>query len=160
VRMTKSADVFITGATGFVGSAVLRALLKAGFSVRALARPLAPCADLAGLEAHFVAGDVCNRASVAAAMSRRSAPISTRVSTSFISMTWRSATSRRFAMAGLVSVIFLAVRTWYSYACSATSLKSSAGVLPVFVCPGIRSWRSHPWRKQPRGEWTRARWQR
>jgi len=65
----KSADVFITGATGFIGSAVLRALVKAGFSVRALARPRAPRSDLAALGVQFVDGDVRERASVAAAMS-------------------------------------------------------------------------------------------
>jgi dihydroflavonol-4-reductase len=66
--MTKSADVFMTGASGFIGSAVLRALLKAGFSVRALARPLAPRGDLAALGVQFVEGDVRDRSSVAAAM--------------------------------------------------------------------------------------------
>src|ERR687887_2232254 len=34
-----SDDIFLTGATGFVGSHVLRALLGAGFGVRALVRP-------------------------------------------------------------------------------------------------------------------------
>jgi dihydroflavonol-4-reductase len=37
--MTMSDDVFLTGATGFVGNHVLRALLAAGFGVRALVRP-------------------------------------------------------------------------------------------------------------------------
>jgi dihydroflavonol-4-reductase len=41
--------VFVTGASGFVGSAVARALLGAGFAVRALVRPSSPRANLDGL---------------------------------------------------------------------------------------------------------------
>jgi dihydroflavonol-4-reductase len=47
--------VFLTGATGFVGGHVLRALVGAGYRVRALVRDPAP-ADLAGAEP--VAGDL------------------------------------------------------------------------------------------------------
>lgn len=67
--MSNSAtDVFITGATGFVGSAVLRVLLDAGFSVRALSRPHSPRADLTGFGVQFVEGDLRDRASIGAAM--------------------------------------------------------------------------------------------
>jgi dihydroflavonol-4-reductase len=49
--------VFLTGATGFVGSHVLRALLAAGYEVRALVRgPVPPFVDLSGAE--LVAGDL------------------------------------------------------------------------------------------------------
>ncbi|MGH6678183.1 MAG: NAD-dependent epimerase/dehydratase family protein, partial [Bradyrhizobium sp.] len=37
--MRKSVDVLITGASGFIGSAVLRELLIDGYTVRALVRP-------------------------------------------------------------------------------------------------------------------------
>jgi dihydroflavonol-4-reductase len=60
--------VFLSGATGFVGSAVLRALLESGFSVRALARPNSPRHDLAASGVEFVDGDLRDRASVASAM--------------------------------------------------------------------------------------------
>jgi len=49
--------VFLTGATGFVGGHVLRALVAAGYEVRALVRGPAPrLADLAGVEP--VGGDL------------------------------------------------------------------------------------------------------
>jgi dihydroflavonol-4-reductase len=55
--MTNSADVLITGASGFVGSAVLRQALRAGFSVRALVRPGSPRTDLP-VTVQFVQGDL------------------------------------------------------------------------------------------------------
>jgi len=48
----------VTGATGFVGSAVALALVKAGHSVRALTRPGSDLRNLAGLDLETVTGDL------------------------------------------------------------------------------------------------------
>jgi dihydroflavonol-4-reductase len=48
----------VTGATGFVGSAVARRLLAAGGSVRVLARPSSDRRNLEGLNVELYAGDV------------------------------------------------------------------------------------------------------
>jgi len=48
----------VTGASGFVGSAVVRRLLAAGHSVRALVRPTSDLRNLAGLEVAPVEGDL------------------------------------------------------------------------------------------------------
>ena len=48
----------LTGGTGFVGSAVARALLRGGWQVRALARPNSDRRNLAGLELETVEGDL------------------------------------------------------------------------------------------------------
>ena len=62
--------VLLTGATGFVGSHVARALVAAGHSVCALARPTASRAVLADLpEVEWVAGDVLEAPSLRAAAS-------------------------------------------------------------------------------------------
>jgi dihydroflavonol-4-reductase len=66
--MNSAGKVLITGATGFVGSAVLRTLLKAGFSVRALARPTSPRRHLAGLDVEFCMGDLRDGGSIRNAM--------------------------------------------------------------------------------------------
>jgi dihydroflavonol-4-reductase len=50
--------VFMTGATGFVGGAVVRQLVKAGHQVRILVRPGADLRLLAGLPVQQVAGHV------------------------------------------------------------------------------------------------------
>jgi dihydroflavonol-4-reductase len=54
----------VTGATGFVGSAVARRLLSAGFRVRALARPGSDRRNLAGLELQVAEGNLTDPASV------------------------------------------------------------------------------------------------
>jgi len=66
--MGSTAPILITGATGFVGSAVARKLILAGYRVRALARPGSPRFHLAGLDLDFVAGDMRDAQSVRAAM--------------------------------------------------------------------------------------------
>src|SRR5205807_817981 len=58
----------VTGATGFVGSAVARTLLKAGQSVRALARPKSDRRNLKGLSLEIVQGSLEDPASLAAAV--------------------------------------------------------------------------------------------
>ncbi len=50
--------VLVTGASGFVGSAVLRAGLAKGFTVRALLRPSSPRVNLAGLACEIAEGDM------------------------------------------------------------------------------------------------------
>ncbi len=54
----------ITGATGFVGSAVLRQLIEAGYSVRALVRPESNCQNLTGVPVETVTGDLRDQASL------------------------------------------------------------------------------------------------
>jgi len=49
---------FVTGATGFIGSNVARALLKRGNEVCALVRPTADRSNLAGLDVRPVEGDL------------------------------------------------------------------------------------------------------
>jgi dihydroflavonol-4-reductase len=66
--MCRSAQTFITGATGFVGSAVARALVAAGFSVRALARPGSPRFHLDGVALDFVDGDLRDADSIGRAL--------------------------------------------------------------------------------------------
>jgi dihydroflavonol-4-reductase len=54
----------VTGATGFVGSAVARALTARGHSLRVLARPSSDRRNLAGLSADVVIGDLTDFASL------------------------------------------------------------------------------------------------
>src|SRR5438034_1287607 len=58
----------VTGATGFVGSAVTRTLLKAGQPVRALVRPKSDRRNLKGLSVEIVQGSLEDPASLAAAV--------------------------------------------------------------------------------------------
>jgi len=58
----------VTGATGFVGSAVARQLLARGESVRALARPGSDRRNLAGLDLEIAEGDLGDPASLERAL--------------------------------------------------------------------------------------------
>jgi len=58
----------VTGATGFVGGAVARALLRAGHDVRVLARPDADLQNIEGLQVERVAGDLRDPASLRQAL--------------------------------------------------------------------------------------------
>ena len=62
--MSNKEKILVTGASGFVGSAVARKLVEAGFSVRALVRGTSPRAHLAGLSLDFFEGDLRDRKSV------------------------------------------------------------------------------------------------
>jgi dihydroflavonol-4-reductase len=66
--MSKAGKVLITGASGFVGSAVARQLVEAGFSVRALVRTTSPRFHLSGLDIEFVEGDFRDPETVRPAM--------------------------------------------------------------------------------------------
>src|ERR1700751_4817560 len=57
----------VTGATGFVGSAVARRLLAEGYSVRVLARPGSERRNLAGLNVEVAEGNLTDAASLARA---------------------------------------------------------------------------------------------
>lgn len=59
--------ILVTGASGFVGSAVARALLARGYAVRALVRPTSPRRNLQGLPLEIVVGDLLDPPSLAAA---------------------------------------------------------------------------------------------
>ncbi|MBK1665425.1 NAD-dependent dehydratase [Rhodospirillum rubrum] len=59
--------VLVTGASGFVGAAVVRALLARGQSVRALVRDTSPRRNLEGLPLETVIGDLTDAASLRAA---------------------------------------------------------------------------------------------
>jgi dihydroflavonol-4-reductase len=60
--------VLLTGATGFLGSAIARVLHDAGHEVRALVRPSAPRVLLEGLRISYAAGDLTDTASVGRAV--------------------------------------------------------------------------------------------
>jgi dihydroflavonol-4-reductase len=55
--MSGKGQVLLTGASGFVGSAVARKLVEAGFSVRALVRSTSPRFHLGALDLQFAIGD-------------------------------------------------------------------------------------------------------
>jgi dihydroflavonol-4-reductase len=58
----------VTGASGFIGSAVVRRLLARGQSVRCYVEPGARLANLDGLAVEIVTGDVNDRATIARAL--------------------------------------------------------------------------------------------
>jgi dihydroflavonol-4-reductase len=58
----------ITGASGFVGSAVVRAALDQGLAVRALVRRTSPRGNLTGLDAEIIEGDILDSAAMARAL--------------------------------------------------------------------------------------------
>jgi dihydroflavonol-4-reductase len=60
--------VLVTGASGFVGSAVAAKLVERGFSVRALVRATSPRTHLAGLDLDYVQGDLRDAATIRPAM--------------------------------------------------------------------------------------------
>jgi dihydroflavonol-4-reductase len=56
--------ILVTGASGFVGSAVVRQLLTAGYAVRALVRATSPLANLEGLGVDVAIGDLTDQRSL------------------------------------------------------------------------------------------------
>ncbi|HEY4113209.1 MAG TPA: hopanoid-associated sugar epimerase [Rhizomicrobium sp.] len=60
--------VLVTGASGFVGSAVARALLARGFSVTAMLRPSSPRTNVADIDCEIVIGDMLNTVDMKRAM--------------------------------------------------------------------------------------------
>jgi dihydroflavonol-4-reductase len=63
-----SAPVLVSGANGFVGSAVVRALLRHGYPVRALARASSDAANLHGLDVETAHGDLLDPGSLERAL--------------------------------------------------------------------------------------------
>lgn len=63
-----SDDVLVTGASGFLGSAVMREALARGFRVRVLVRAASPRRNLDGLPVQLVEGDMRDAATMARAL--------------------------------------------------------------------------------------------
>ncbi len=68
IALREGDRVLVTGASGFLGSAVARALVARGVRVRALVRPSSPRNNLADLDCEIVAGDLTDRASLSVAL--------------------------------------------------------------------------------------------
>ena len=64
VKNERVMTTLLTGATGFIGAAVLRCLVKAGHNVRALVRPNSDRRNLNNLECEIVTGDLLDTASL------------------------------------------------------------------------------------------------
>lgn len=60
--------VLVTGASGFVGSAVARIAQQKGFAVRVLVRPTSPRRNIESLDAEIAVGDMRDEASMRAAL--------------------------------------------------------------------------------------------
>lgn len=67
--MTGPSTVLVTGAGGFVGSAVVRQALAAGYNVRAMLRSVGSLGNLAGLDVASVQADIRDSAAVERAVS-------------------------------------------------------------------------------------------
>src|SRR5258708_23238711 len=63
-----SEPVLVTGASGFIGSATVRALMRAGYPVRVLVEPERSDDNLAGLDVERLVGDIRDPAVVDAAV--------------------------------------------------------------------------------------------
>jgi dihydroflavonol-4-reductase len=66
--MNGADKVLVTGASGFVGSAVAAKLVERGFSVRALVRTTSPRTHLEGLDLEYVVGDLRSAETIRPAM--------------------------------------------------------------------------------------------
>ena len=64
----QSMTVLVTGASGFLGSAVARRLLTAGYAVRVLVRESSPAGNLDDLDVEIVTGDLRDAGSLARAV--------------------------------------------------------------------------------------------
>ena len=65
---SRGGPVLVTGASGFIGSAIARALGRAGYGVRAFLRHSSPRRNLSDQDCEIVEGDVRDRSSIAAAV--------------------------------------------------------------------------------------------
>jgi dihydroflavonol-4-reductase len=66
--MIQAGRVLITGASGFIGSAVVRTFLDNGFTVRAFIRWSSPRTNLLGLPVEIAEGDIMDRVSITSAL--------------------------------------------------------------------------------------------
>src|SRR3954468_6923251 len=66
--MASGDRVLVTGASGFVGSAVARALVARGYAVSVLVRPSSNRTNLAGLACDIVEGDMSDPPSLVRAL--------------------------------------------------------------------------------------------
>jgi len=68
VTYEESDRVLITGASGFIGSAIVRTFLNAGFNVRVLVRSSSPATNFADLPVEIAEGDLKDKRSIAVAL--------------------------------------------------------------------------------------------